>query len=84
MNDADPTTATQFFYGVTDMSCPRSAARVMQALKTLDEDARVQIDLPMRRLEVLTQQVGHVDLHGAIWRAGFTPLRQWPTPLFCA
>jgi hypothetical protein len=38
----------------------------------------------MRRLEVLTQQVGHVDLHGAIWRAGFTPLRQWPTPLFCA
>jgi copper chaperone CopZ len=73
-----------FFFGVTDMTSHRAAAVVAQALKTVGHAATVRVDLPMRRVEVESTQLGPFDLHDAIARAGFTALRQWPSQWFHA
>jgi copper chaperone CopZ len=75
---------TLFFFGVADMICSTSAGAVARALKHLDEEAKVQIDLPMRRVEVETTNLVPSAMRDAICRAGFTPLRQWPSALLLA
>jgi copper chaperone CopZ len=77
-------TKAMFFFGVADMTCPRSAGAVARALKHLDEGANVQIDLPMRRVEVETTNLVPSELRDAICRAGFTAVRQWPSELLLA
>ena len=75
-----PTKST-FFFGIRDMTSSESAGVVVRALKDLDGAATVRVNLPMRCLEIETTRSEHFDLSDAISKAGFKPVRQWPSEL---
>lgn len=59
-------------FSVDDMTCGHCVARVTQALKGADPDARVTIDLPAHKVSV--DGTGERDDYAeAIRAAGYTP-----------
>jgi copper chaperone len=61
-------------FEVQDMSCGHCVSTITQAVKALDAQARVQIDLAGRRVEIEPASAGAEALREAIAEAGFTPV----------
>jgi copper chaperone len=61
-------------FEVNDMTCGHCVSTITQALKAVDPQAQVTIDLGRHRVQVESQRVGQDALRDAIAEAGYTPL----------
>ena len=61
-------------FEVQDMSCGHCVSTITQAVKTLDAQARVQIDLASHRVQIEPATADAAALRAAIAEAGFTPV----------
>ena len=61
-------------FEVSDMTCGHCVSTITKALKAADRDAKVQIDLASRRVQVEPASAGAADLAEAIKDAGYTPV----------
>ena len=61
-------------FEVNDMTCGHCVSTITKALKAADKDAKVQIDLASRRVQVEPASAGAADLAEAIKDAGYTPV----------
>lgn len=59
-------------FRIEDMTCNHCVATITKAVHALDQAAKVEIDLPAKRLRV-ESPVGPAKLADAIRDAGFTP-----------
>lgn len=62
-------------FQVNDMSCGHCVGAITQALKAVDSDARVAIDLAQHLVSVEPAQAGANALREAIAQAGYTPVQ---------
>lgn len=62
-------------FEVKDMTCGHCVSALTQALKALDKDAKVQIDLATHRVQVESSAADAEALAEAIQEAGYTPVR---------
>ena len=60
-------------FEVKDMTCGHCASTIAKALKAADKDAKVEIDLAARRVQVEPASADASDLAEAIKEAGYTP-----------
>ncbi len=65
---------------VDDMTCGHCASTIAKALAALDPDAKVNIDLGARRVEVASTGASQAELQEAIQEAGYTPALVQPAP----
>jgi copper chaperone len=61
-------------FEVNDMTCGHCVSTVTQALKQLDRDAKVTIDLARHRVEIESGAADAQALRDAIAQAGYTPV----------
>lgn len=61
-------------FQVNDMTCGHCISRITQAVKAVDSNATVQIDLATRRVEIEAAKAAAVALAHAIKAAGYTPV----------
>lgn len=61
-------------FEVRDMSCGHCVGAITQALKAVDRDAEVQIDLGKHRVQVAAGRASAQQLAEAIREAGYTPV----------
>jgi copper chaperone len=61
-------------FEVLDMTCGHCVSAITRAIQAVDEDARVEIDLPRHRVLVAPARVDAATLAGAIEEAGYTPV----------
>ncbi len=61
-------------FEVQDMSCGHCVSTITQAVKSLDAQARVQIDLASHRVDIEPVTADAAALREAITEAGFTPV----------
>ena len=61
-------------FEVKDMTCGHCASTIAKALKAADKDAKVEIDLAARRVQVEPESADASDLGEAIKEAGYTPV----------
>ena len=61
-------------FQVNDMTCGHCAGTITQAVKGVDRDAKVEIDLARHRVEVEPDAADARALADAISEAGYTPL----------
>ena len=61
-------------FEVQDMSCGHCASTITKAVKALDANAKVLIDLANHRVEVEPGAANSQELHDAIRDAGYTPV----------
>jgi copper chaperone len=61
-------------FEVQDMSCGHCVGTITQAVKALDAQAQVQIDLASHRVEIEPATADAEALREAIAEAGFTPV----------
>ena len=59
---------------VNDMTCGHCVSTITKALKVADKDAKVQIDLATRRVQVDPVSSDAEELAEAIKDAGYTPV----------
>ncbi len=69
----------QVIFQVKDMTSAFAASAVLNAVRTLDVGATVNVDVPMRRVEIDSQTAEPSALRDAISRAGYSTVRQWPS-----
>jgi len=60
-------------FEVNDMTCGHCVGAITQALKAVDPDARIQIDLASHRVQIEPNEADEAQLGGAIKAAGYTP-----------
>lgn len=60
-------------FEVNDMTCGHCVSAITNALKAVDSDVKVQIDLAMHRVQVESASADPAELADAIKRAGYTP-----------
>lgn len=60
-------------FQVNDMTCGHCVRTLTEAVKVVDKDAKVQIDLPSHRVHVESGTAEVVQLADAIEKAGYTP-----------
>lgn len=60
-------------FQVNDMTCGHCVGAITKALKAVDKDAIVQIDLPAHRVQVDSGIAGVAEFSDAIKDAGYTP-----------
>ncbi len=65
-------------FEVQDMSCGHCVSTITQAVKALDAQARVQIDLASHRVQIEPASADAAALGEAIAEAGFTPVAIQP------
>jgi copper chaperone len=70
----DPMEPTMITFEVQDMTCGHCVSSITQAVKALDAQARVQIDLASHRVDIDPATAGAEALREAITEAGFTPV----------
>ena len=58
-------------FRVPDMTCGHCAGTITKALITIDEAARVEVDVP-GKLVAVTSKAAHAELAEAIRKAGYT------------
>ena len=63
-------------FEVQDMSCSHCVGAITRAIKSVDEDARVEIDLPRRRVRIVPGRADAATLARAIEEAGYTPVER--------
>ena len=61
-------------FEVKDMSCAHCASTITKAVKEVDRDATVQVDLARYRVEIEPGQSNAEALRDAIAEAGYTPV----------
>ena len=61
-------------FEVKDMTCGHCVSTITKALKAADKDARVQIDLSTRRVQIQATEANASELSDAIKEAGYTPV----------
>ncbi|CAM3640199.1 heavy-metal-associated domain-containing protein [Roseateles saccharophilus] len=61
-------------FEVNDMSCGHCVGAITEALKAVDRDARVEIDLAQHRVQVESGSAGAEQLAEAIRGAGYSPV----------
>ena len=61
-------------FEVNDMSCGHCVSVVTKALRAVDRDAKVTIDLARHRVEIEPADADAQALRDAIADAGYTPL----------
>jgi copper chaperone len=61
-------------FEVMDMSCSHCVSTITQAVKELDPEARVAIDLGAHRVEVDSSHADAAAVRTAIQGAGYTPV----------
>lgn len=60
-------------FEVKDMSCGHCVNAITQAVKGVDGDAQVQVDLAAHRVQIATAAASADALREAIAEAGYTP-----------
>lgn len=60
-------------FQVDDMTCGHCVSAITKAVATLDERAKVNIDLASRRVEVTSAEADEAELQDAIKEAGYSP-----------
>jgi len=60
-------------FQVNDMTCGHCASTITKALRVLDPEAKVSIDLNTRRVDVENARASAAQLQGALEEAGYTP-----------
>ena len=60
------------FY-VNDMTCGHCAGVINKALKAIDDESKVTVDLERRLVSVISTQSTIEDIRDAIAEAGYTP-----------
>ncbi len=58
---------------VTDMTCGHCAGVINKALKAIDEESKVTVDLERQLVSVVSTQSTIEDIRDAIAEAGYTP-----------
>lgn len=61
-------------FQVKDMTCGHCVSTITQAVKALDQDAQVQIDLPTQKVQIESRTANAQALAHAIEEAGYTPV----------
>jgi copper chaperone len=61
-------------FQVNDMSCGHCVSTITRAIKDVDQDAEVRIDLRKHLVEIEPKASDAERLHAAIAEAGYTPL----------
>ena len=61
-------------FRVDDMTCGHCASTITKAIKTVDKDARVTIDLAQHLVMVEPTEADAQELNDAITEAGYTPV----------
>lgn len=65
-------------YRVDDMTCGHCASAITRAVRAVDADAQVQVDLAQHLVTVAPARADAQELHDAIRDAGYTPV---PVPV---
>lgn len=65
---------------VDDMTCGHCVSTITKALASLDKQAKVNVDLGTRRVEVTSTEADEAELQEAIKEAGYTPVLVQPDP----
>lgn len=60
-------------FTVNDMTCGHCAATITKAVKGVDPQAEVRIDLPAHKVEIDSGKADAPALSAAIAEAGYTP-----------
>lgn len=61
-------------FEVKDMTCGHCVSTITKALKAIDKDAKVQIDLAAHRVQVEPVSADAEELAQALTEAGYTPV----------
>ncbi len=61
-------------FQVADMTCGHCASKITEAVKAIDPEALVAVDLATHRVSIQPASAGAEDLGDAIERAGYTPI----------
>lgn len=61
-------------FQVADMTCGHCASKITEAVKAIDPEARVAVDLATHRVSIQPASASAVDLGDAIEGAGYTPV----------
>jgi copper chaperone len=61
-------------FDVKDMTCGHCVSTITKAVKAVDKDATVQVDLPAHRVRIETGAADAATLGAAIREAGYTPV----------
>jgi len=59
---------------VNDMTCGHCAATITKAIKAVDVDANVKVDLAEHQVHVESTKLNHGDVAEAIQDAGYSPV----------
>ena len=63
-----------FAFEVNDMTCGHCVSTITKALKAVDKDAKVAVDLATHRVQVESGAADADELADAIKEAGYTPV----------
>jgi copper chaperone len=61
-------------FQINDMTCGHCASTIAKALADTDKNAKVDIDIGARQVEVSHAEVDEAQLQMAITQAGYTPV----------
>ena len=61
-------------FEVNDMTCGHCVSAITQAVKEVDKDAKVRVDLGTHRVEIEPAASSAEDLREAIQEAGYSPV----------
>ena len=61
-------------FEVKDMTCGHCVSTITQAVKDVDQSAKLQFDLATHRVTIDSAEADVAGLSGAISRAGYTPI----------
>ena len=61
-------------FQVDDMTCGHCVSSITKAVKAVDGEAKVQIDLATHRVDIESTRIDAADLSDAIKEAGYTPV----------
>ncbi len=61
-------------FRVDDMSCGHCAGSITKAVRAVDAEARVDVDLAQRLVRIEPARAGAAELAEAITEAGYTPV----------
>ena len=61
-------------FEVNDMTCGHCVSTITKAVKAVDKDARLTIDMDNHRVDIEANEAGADALRDAIKEAGYTPV----------
>ena len=61
-------------FEVKDMTCGHCVSTITKAVRSIDQGAKIQVDLATHRVQIEPTESGASDLRDAIKDAGYTPI----------